>query len=186
MRNDDVRAQLSIERSPEQARSFFEIEAGREAASVSQLERQISARAFQRLAAKGNAATLATEGQYVSKPEHVLKDPLFVEFLGLSENPADHERGVERLEAFMLELGKASFFGRQRRISLEGDHFYVDLVFYNRLLRCFVLVDLKLGKLTHQDLGQMQMYVNWFDRFQRASPLPDESSVLAARFDPPT
>lgn len=193
----------------EQARSFYEIEAGREGWSVSQLERQISAHLFQRLAANGNASTLATNGQHISKPEHVLKDPLVVEFLGLSENPADHERGLEqriidRLEAFMLELGKGfCFVGRQRRITVEGDHFYVDLVFYNRLLRCFVLVDLKLGKLTHQDLGQMQMYVNWFDRFQRTADehrsigivlcsdkneamvrisLPDDPSVLAARY----
>lgn len=193
----------------EQARSFYEIEAGREAWSVSQLERQISARVFERLAAKGVAAQLASAGQHVSKPDDVFKNPVVLEFLKLRENPVDHERGLEqriidRLEAFMLELGKGfCFVGRQRRITVEGDHFYVDLVFYNRLLRCFVLVDLKLGKLTHQDLGQMQMYVNWFDRFQRAPEehrtvgvvlcsekneamvritLPNDPSVLAARY----
>lgn len=193
----------------EQARSFYEIEAGREAWSVSQLERQINSRLFERLASKGSAAELATNGQQISKPEHVLKDPFVLEFLDLQENPAHQERGLEqriidRLEDFMLELGKGfCFVGRQRRITLEGDHFYVDLVFYNRLLRCFVLVDLKLGKLAHQDLGQMQMYVNWFDRFQRGSDegrtigivlcsekneamvritLPDDPTVLAARY----
>lgn len=75
---------------------------------------------------------------------------------------------IDHLESFLLELGKGfCFVARQKRLTLDGDHFYVDLVFYNRLLRCFVLIDLKLGKLTHQDLGQMQMYVNFFDRYQR-------------------
>lgn len=193
----------------EQARAFYEIEAGREAWSVSQLERQIAARVFQRLSSKGNASQLAKHGQRVTKPEHVLKDPVVLEFLSLKENPADQERGLEqriidRLEAFMLELGKGfCFVGRQRRFTVEGDHFYVDLVFYNRLLRCFVLVDLKLTKLTHQDLGQMQMYVNWFDRYQKTADerptigivvcsdkneamvrisLPEGPKVLAARY----
>jgi hypothetical protein len=97
-----------------------------------------------------------------------------LEFLGLGERSTWRERELEqaiidRIEEFLLEIGKGfCFVARQKRVTLEGDHFYVDLVFYNRLLRCFVLVDLKLGKLTHQDLGQMQMYVNFFDRFQRA------------------
>ncbi len=104
----------------------------------------------------------------------MIKDPFVLEFLDLGEPAALHERDVEqaiidRLETFLLEMGKGfCFVGRQRRLTVEGDHFYVDLVFYNRLLRCFVLVDLKLGKLTHQDLGQMQMYVNYYDRAQRA------------------
>lgn len=193
----------------EQARAFYEIEASREAWSLSQLERQITSKLFERLARKGNAAALAANGQQVATPQHVLKDPFVLEFLDLEENPAEHERDLEqriidRIESFMLELGKGfCFVGRQRRITLEGDHFYVDLVFYNRLLRCFVLIDLKIDKLTHQDLGQMQMYVNWFDHFQRASDenrtvgivlcsdkneamvritLPDDPSVLAARY----
>jgi hypothetical protein len=123
---------------------------------------------------KGDEKQLAANGQQISHAKDVIKDPFVLEFLDLEE-PADlHERDVEqviidRLEDFLLELGKGfCFVGRQKRITLEGDHFYVDLVFYNRLLRSFVLVDLKLGKLTHQDLGQMQMYVNFFDRFQRA------------------
>jgi hypothetical protein len=83
--------------------------------------------------------------------------------------PANRGAIIQRIEDFLLELGKGfCFVARQKRLTLEGDHFYVDLVFYNRLLRCFVLVELKLGKLAHQDLGQMQMYVNYFDRFQRA------------------
>lgn len=103
----------------------------------------------------------------------MIKDPFVLEFLDVGEPAALHERDLEqaiidRLEAFLLEMGKGfCFVGRQKRLTVEGDHFYVDLVFYNRLLRCFVLVDLKLGTLTHQDLGQMLMYVNYYDRAQR-------------------
>ena len=103
----------------------------------------------------------------------MIKDPFVLEFLELGEPARLRERNVEqsiidRLEAFLLELGKGfCFVGRQARLTIEGDHFYVDLVFYNRLLRCFVLLDLKLGKLTHQDLGQMLMYVNDYDRVHR-------------------
>jgi hypothetical protein len=117
---------------------------------------------------------LAREGQRVETAADVMKEPLVLEFLGLEEKASwlesDLERAIiQRLEDFLLELGKGfCFVARQKRLSLDGDHFYVDLVFYNRLLRCFVLVDLKLGKLTHQDLGQMLMYVNYFDRFQRS------------------
>ncbi|MFI5300822.1 MAG: YhcG family protein [Polyangiales bacterium] len=161
----------------EQARAFYEIEAGREAWSVRELERQIGALLFERLAATRDpdaVRDLARRGQQIAVAADVIKDPFVLEFLDLRETPATHERDLEqaiitRLEDFLLEMGKGfCFVARQKRITLEGDHFYVDLVFYNRLLRCFVLVDLKLGKLTHQDLGQMQMYVNFFDRFQRA------------------
>lgn len=156
-----------------QARSFYEIEAAAESWSVRQLERQIESMLFERLALKGDAAKLAAEGQRISEPQHVLKDPFVLEFLDLKEPTSAQERDVEqliidRLEDFLLEFGKGfTFVGRQKRFTLEGDHFYVDLVLYNRILRSFVLLDLKLGKLTHQDLGQMQMYVNYFDRFQR-------------------
>jgi predicted nuclease of restriction endonuclease-like (RecB) superfamily len=158
------------------ARSFYEIEAARECWSVRQLERQIGAQLFERLSRHRDpeeVRALARRGQEVATPTDVIKDPFVLEFLDLGEHPALHERDVEqviieRLEAFLLELGKGfCFVGRQKRLTVEGDHFYVDLVFYNRLLRCFVLIDLKLGKLTHQDLGQMQMYVNYFDRTQR-------------------
>ena len=116
---------------------------------------------------------LARKGQQVSVPDDVLKDPFVLEFADLRDNPAAQERDLEqaildRLEDFLLEMGKGfCSVARQKRLTLEGDHFYVDLVFYNRLLCCFVLVDLKMGKLSHQDLGQMQMYLNFFDRFQR-------------------
>ena len=158
------------------ARSFYEIEAVREAWSTRQLERQIASLLFERLSLNKNhdeILALARNGQEVAVPSDVIKDPFVLEFLDLREKATAQERDLEqaiidRLEDFLLEIGKGfCFVARQKRVTLEGDHFYVDLVFYNRLLRCFVLIDLKLGKLTHQDLGQMQMYVNFFDRFQR-------------------
>jgi predicted nuclease of restriction endonuclease-like (RecB) superfamily len=158
------------------ARAFYEIEAAREGWSTRELERQIASLLYERLAKsrdKDQVIALAKEGQGVSCPRDVLKDPLVLEFLELEERAHWLERDLEqaiidRLESFLLELGKGfCFVARQKRLTLDGDHFYVDLVFYNRLLRSFVLIDLKLGKLTHQDLGQMQMYVNYFDRFQR-------------------
>lgn len=160
-----------------QARSFYEIEAAREAWSVRELERQIASLLFERLSMnrdKEQVLALARRGQEIAVPGDVLKDPFVLEFLDLKEKPTLQERDLEqaiidRLEGFLLEMGKGfCFVARQKRLTLEGDHFYVDLVFYNRLLRCFVLVDIKLGKLMHQDLGQMQMYANYFDRFQRA------------------
>ncbi len=160
------------------ARAFYEIETARECWSVRQLERQIGALLFDRLAQHKDpdaVLALARTGQEVATPADVIKDPFVLEFLDLGEHPALRERDIEqaiidRLEAFLLEMGKGfCFVGRQKRLTVDGDHFYVDLVFYNRLLRCFVLVDLKLGKLTHQDLGQMQMYVNYFDQTQRAA-----------------
>jgi predicted nuclease of restriction endonuclease-like (RecB) superfamily len=160
-----------------EARSFYEIEAAREGWSVRQLERQIAALLFERLAMNKNhdeILALARRGQEIAVPADVIKDPFVLEFLDLEERPTALERDLERaiidrLEEFLLEIGKGfCFVARQKRVTLDGDHFYVDLVFYNRLLRAFVLVDLKLGKLTHQDLGQMQMYVNYFDRYQRA------------------
>ena len=166
---------LSVEK-PE-ARALYEIEAAREGWSVRQLERQIASLLFERLAMNKNQEeilTLARRGQEIAVPSDVIKDPFVLEFLDLKEKPTALEHDIEqaiidRLEEFLLEIGKGfCFVARQKRITLEGDHFYVDPIFYNRLLRAFVLVDLKLGKLTHQDLGQMQMYVNYFDRFQRA------------------
>ena len=159
------------------ARAFYEIEAAREAWSTRQLERQIGSLLFDRLAKHRDpeaVLALARRGHEVSRPDDVLKEPFVLEFLDLGERPDFHERDVEqsiidRLESFLLEMGKGfCFVARQKRLTIDGDHFYVDLVLYNRLLRCFVLMDLKLGKLTHQDLGQIQMYVNYFDRTQRA------------------
>ncbi len=118
----------------------------------------------------------------------LIKSPLVLEFLGLEEKPAYSENGLEsaiidKLEHFLLELGKGfRFEARQKRFTFDNDHFYVDLVFYNRLLRCYVLIDLKRDKLTHQDLGQMQMYVNYFDRFVKTEDeLPTIGIVLCRR-----
>lgn len=160
----------------EHARTFYEIEAVRENWLTRELERQIASLLYERLAKsreKDGVLALAREGHRVAGPRDILKDPVVLEFLELEERSSWLERDLEqaiidRIEAFLLELGKGfCFVARQKRLTLDQDHFYVDLVFYNRLLRCFVLIELKLGKLTHQDLGQMQMYVNYFDRFQR-------------------
>ena len=159
------------------ARSFYEVEAVREGWTSRELERQVASLLFERLAKSRNQAKvrgLARRGHQLETPADVIKDPFVLEFLGLDERAEWRERELEqaiidRIERFLLELGKGfCFVARQKRLTLDHDHFYVDLVLYNRLLRCFVLVDLKLGKLTHQDLGQMQMYVNYFDRYQRA------------------
>lgn len=154
-------------------RSFYEIEAAEQGWNLDELKRQFNSGLYERLALsrdKAGILKLASEGQIVGKPEDMLKAPLVLEFLGLSEQARYSESDLEnaiinRLERFLLELGKGFLFeARQKRFTLGEDHFFVDLVFYNRLLRCYVLVDLKIGKLTHQDLGQMQMYVNYFDR----------------------
>lgn len=160
------------------ARAFYEVEAARENWATRELERQVASLLFERLAKsrdKDKVLALARAGQEVSSVADVLKEPFVLEFLDMPERPSWHERDLEqaiidRLEEFLLELGRGfCFVARQKRITVEGDHFYVDLVFYNRLLRAFVLLDLKIGKLMHQDLGQMLMYVNYFDRYQRES-----------------
>lgn len=154
-------------------RSFYEIEASQQGWSLKHLRRQFDSGLFERLALsrdKDGLRRLAQQGHIVDRPEDMLKEPLVLEFLGLSEQAGYSESDLEaavinQIGQFLLELGKGFLFeARQKRFSFDGDHFFVDLVFYNRLLRCYVLIDLKLGKLTHQDLGQMQMYVNYFDR----------------------
>ena len=157
-----------------EARRFYEIEAAENGWSVRELKRQLASSLYQRLALsrdKDEIRRLAREGQVVEKASDLIKDPVVLEFLGLEETPAYSESDLEtaiidRLQRFLLELGKGFLFeARQKRFSFDDSHFFVDLVFYNRLLRCHVLIDLKTGKLTHQDLGQMQMYVNYFDRY---------------------
>jgi len=158
------------------ARHFYELEAVREGWSTRALERQVGSFLFERLAKsrdKERVLELARKGHQAERPADILKDPYVLEFIELAEQASWQERDLEqaiidRLQHFLMELGRGfCFVARQKRITVDGDHFYVDLVFYNRLLRCFVLVDLKLGRLTHQDLGQMQMYVHHFDRSQR-------------------
>ena len=159
-----------------QARSFYEIEAAKQQWSVRQLQRQVGSSLYERLALsrdKDEVMRLANEGQIVEKPSDVIKDPLVLEFVGLkpdsSYSEADLEKAIiNKLQDFLLECGKGFLFeARQKRFTFDEDYFYVDLVLYNRILQCYVLVDLKMGKLTHQDLGQMQMYVNYFDRYVR-------------------
>ncbi len=156
-----------------EARSFYEAEAVNAGWSTRELERQINSLLFERLALsrdKEGVMALATKGHEVQKPEDLVKDPYVLEFAGIRQEErfleADLERAlIDKLQQFLLELGKGfAFMGRQQRIVLDGRNFHIDLVFYNRLARCFVLIDLKIGELTHQDLGQMQMYVNYYER----------------------
>ena len=165
-------------------RSFYEIEATNEGWSVPELKRQKASSLYQRLALsrdKAGIRKLAKEGQVITKPEDLFKEPLVLEFLGLDECARYSESDLEsaiitHLEKFLLELGKGFLFeARQKRFTFDGDHYFLDLVFYNRLLRCYLVIDLKLEKLTHQDLGQMQMYVNYYDRHQK---LPEENPTI--------
>lgn len=157
-----------------EARSFYEIEAFEQQWSTRYLQRQIGSGLYERLALscdKDEVMRLATEGQMVEKPSDIIKDPVVLEFIGLKPDASYSESDLEgaiisRLQDFLLEMGKGFLFeARQKRFTFEERHFYVDLVLYNRLLQCYVLVDLKMDDLTHQDLGQMQMYVNYYDRF---------------------
>jgi len=159
-------------------REFYELESMRGGWSGRETERQIHASLYERLllsSDKEMVMAVARRQRLPQRPSEIIKDPMVLEFLGLQPKAAYYERDIEsalitHLQEFLLELGSGfSFVARQRRILLEDDEFFVDLVFYNRLLRCFVLFDLKRGKLTHQDLGQLQMYVNYFDRQERLS-----------------
>ena len=170
-------------RDPDE-RSFYEIEAANSDWSFRQLKRQVASCLYERLALsrdKKRIRKLAEEGHTVTEPADLLKEPLVLEFLGLDEMPGYSETDLEtalidKLQHFLLELGKGFLFeARQKRFTFDEDDYFVDLVFYNRLLRCYVLFDLKLDKLTHQDLGQMQMYVNYYDRQVKT---PDEHPTI--------
>lgn len=162
---------LKVKRSD--ARSFYEIEASNNNWSARQLERQINSLLFERLIKsrdKKGVMRLANKGQEINDPIDIIKDPIVIEFLGLPESHQLVETKLEtaiisKLKDFLLELGCGfAFVGRQKRLTLDGDHFYTDLVFYHIKLKCFVIIDLKTKKLTHGDIGQMQMYVNFYDR----------------------
>lgn len=157
----------------ENKRSFYLKECENTRWSVRELQRQIGSLLYERLALSSNKSKvleLAKEGQVLKESKDLVKDPFVLEFLDIKENTEYLETDLEKnilkhLKEFLLELGKGfSFVGNQVRLTLEEDHFYPDLVFYNRLLKCFVIIDLKIGKITHQDIGQMQMYVNYYDR----------------------
>jgi predicted nuclease of restriction endonuclease-like (RecB) superfamily len=165
-------------------RNFYEIEAIENNWSLRELRRQIDSALYERLVLsrdKEKVKSLALKGQIIEKTEDIVKDPYILEFLGLEEQNSYSENRLEteiinNLEKFLLELGKGfTFVGRQVRFTFDEKHFRVDLVFYNRLLKCFVLIDLKIGEVTHQDLGQMQMYVNYYDRYVK---LDDENKTI--------
>ena len=154
-------------------RHFYEIESYRNGWNKNELSRQYGSSLYERLALsrdKDEVMRLALEGQVIESPEDIFKDPYVLEFTGLPEmasySESDlEEKIIDHLQQFLLELGRGfTFVGRQVRFTFEEDHYRVDLVTYNRLLRCFVLFDLKIGKLKHEDIGQMQMYVNYYDR----------------------
>lgn len=155
------------------ARSFYEKECLASRWSVRELRRQANSMLFERLALSKNkrgVLRLAKKGQHIQKAEDVVKNPYVLEFLGIPEDYKYSEKELEQkvidnMQKFLLELGKGfSFVARQFRITLDNKHFYVDLVFYHRVLKCFVLIDLKLGAITHQDIGQMNLYLNYFKK----------------------
>ena len=165
-------------------RRFYEIEAEKENWTVREMDRQISSCLYERLVLscdKEEVKALSTKGQIIEKPKDIIKDPYVLEFLGLDEISNYSENTLEtsiinHIEKFIMELGKGFLFqGRQVRFSFDEEQFFVDLVFYNRILKCFVLIDLKIGKLKHQHIGQMQMYVNYYDRFVK---LNDENKTI--------
>lgn len=165
-------------------RHFHEIEAAKNNWSLEELKRQYNSSLYERLALSANKEKvyqLSTKGQLMENSGDLVKDPYVLEFLGLQELPEYSEtelesRIIDHLQQFLLELGTGfTFVGRQVRFTFEEEHFRVDLVFYNRLLRCFVLFDLKIGELKHQDIGQMQMYVHYYDRKVK---LEDENPTI--------
>lgn len=165
-------------------RSFYEIESRDNNWSLSELKRQFNSGLYERLVMskdKTGVLELSKNGQIVQKPEDLIKDPFVLEFLGLDEKERYSENELEsaiidKLEHFLLELGKGFLFeARQKRFTFDSENYYVDLVFYNRLLRCYVLIDLKIGKLSHENLGQMQMYVNYYDKYVK---LDDEKPTI--------
>lgn len=196
----------------DEERSFYEIEAAKSMWNVRTLQRQYNSSLYERLALsrdKREVMRLASEGIDVSQPRDIVKQPTVLEFLGLEEKAhyveSDLETAIiDKLQNFLLEMGKGYLFeARQKRFTFDEDSYYVDLVFYNRLLRCYVLIDLKVDKLTHQDLGQMQMYVNYYDRYVKMDDekptigillckekndalveitLPEESNIFASEY----
>lgn len=165
-------------------RKFYEIESFKNNWSLRELDRQYDSALFTRLSLsrdKDKVLAIAEKAHIIEKPQDAIKDPYILEFLGLPEKATYSESELEqklidKLEHFLLELGTGfTFVARQGRISFDDKHFRIDLVFYNRILRCFVLIDLKVGELKHQDIGQMQMYVNYYDRKVK---LTDENKTI--------
>lgn len=166
---------LSMENNDK--RDFYLAEAEKNNWSARELERQVNSQLYERLLMsndKESVLAVAKKEKHPKKPEEIIKDPMVLEFLGLEKKASYYEKDLEKaiithLQEFLLELGNGfSVVARQKRIHLEGDDFFIDLVFYNRLLQCFVLIEIKTHKLTHQDMGQLQMYVNYYDRAEKA------------------
>ncbi len=165
-------------------RKFYEIEAAQNQWTLKELKRQFNSALYERIALskdKQAIEEMSRRGVIVEKPEDIVKDPYILEFLGLPEESrysesALEQRIIDKLQAFLLELGRGyTFVGRQVRLTFDEKHFFCDLVFFNRLLQSFVLIDLKIGEITHQDLGQMQMYVHYYDRYVK---LPSENPTV--------
>ncbi len=165
-------------------REYYELESVNNAWTARETERQINSQLYEQLLLSNDkeaVLAVARKERIPETPQEIIKDPMVLEFLGLERQSAYYEKDVENaiithIADFLLEMGKGfSFVARQKRILIEDDEFFIDLVFYNRLLRCFVVVELKTGKLTHQDLGQLQMYVNYYDRTEK---LPDETPTI--------
>ncbi|SFJ76266.1 PDDEXK nuclease domain-containing protein [Myroides guanonis] len=168
----------------EDKRAFYIAETIKNNWTVRQLERQIYSSLYERLLLsndKESVLAVAKNEKLPSDPKEIIKDPMILEFLGLQRESSYYEKDFENaiithLQEFLLELGNGfSFVARQKRIHIEGDEFFVDLVFYNRILQCFVIIEIKTHKLTHQDIGQLQMYVNYYDRTER---LPHENRTI--------
>ena len=165
-------------------REYYQLEAVNEGWSKRQLERQISSMLYERLLMsndKEKVLAVARKERTPESPLEIIKDPMVLEFLGLERKPTYYEKDLEsalisHIADFLLELGKGfSFVARQKRLLIEDDEYFADLVFYNRLLRCFVVIELKTHKLTHQDLGQLQLYVNYYDRYEKQ---PEENPTI--------
>lgn len=174
----------------DEERSFYELEAAKENWSIRVLQRQYNSSLYERLALsrdKRGVLKLASEGNVVETPQDIIKQPAVLEFLGMDEKQRYHESDLEtaiinRMQQFLMEMGKGFLFeSRQKRFTFDEDNYYLDLVLYNRLLKCYVLLDLKVDKLTHQDLGQMQMYVNYYDRYEKTEDEAPTIGILLCR-----
>ena len=175
---------LLIQIDDKDKREYYELEATNNNWTGRELERQINSGLYERLLLSNDKKAVlevARKERIPESPTELIKDPMVLEFLGLRPEATYYEKDLERalitnLQAFLLELGNGfSFVARQKRILLEDDEFFADLVFYNRLLRCFVVIELKTHKITHEDIGQLQMYVNYYDRNEKA---PDENPTI--------
>jgi predicted nuclease of restriction endonuclease-like (RecB) superfamily len=165
---------IRIDKEPK--REFYIVETTKNNWSARELERQINSQLFERLLMSNDVQSvlaIAREEKLPSDAKEIIKDPMVLEFLGLKREAAYYEKDLEsaiitHLQDFILELGNGfAFVARQKRIHIDGDEFFIDLVFFNRLLQCFVIIEIKTTKLTHQDIGQLQMYVNYYDRYEK-------------------